>query len=279
MVKQTVLVVGVAGFQGFHLARRLLQEGFEVVGIDDEGRHKTRIAKHRLYVLSHPRFHLVRSTLVNKIVLRSVMSRYEPKHVLLCSTRSDEPLLRYELMKRYISAQTRRAPIDSFITFDLPLNGEGESGSAIHLFTEDVFGPWDEASSLFSKAVSAVDKGIRLSGYYATDIINVSYIDDVVEATVRLLRLIQTGVSPVGYFQIPASDYVNVQTLLSDIGHILNRPVKSTLPTRDSILRQENLPSLETLTGFHPGTSLFEGLEQFIDWYVTYKTMMKEGIK
>lgn len=283
MVDQTVLIVGVASFQGFHIARRLLQEGFDVVGIDDEGRHKTRIAKQRLYVLTHPQFHLIRSTLANKTVMRSVLNRHEPRHIILCSTRrhngSEEPLERYELMKRYIAIQTKRVPVESFITFDLPVKQEDGERPVIYLFTEDVFGPWDDASTLVSKAIVAVDRGVRLSGYYATDIINVSYIDDVVESVVRLLRLIQTGMSPVGYFQIPASDYVNVQTLLSDIGHILNKSAKTSLPMRESVLRQSAVPTLDTLIGFSPSTSLFEGLEQVVDWYISYKTMMKEGIK
>ncbi|KAB2865895.1 MAG: NAD-dependent epimerase/dehydratase family protein [Exiguobacterium chiriqhucha] len=281
MVDQTVLIVGVASFQGFHLARRLLQEGFDVVGIDDEGRHKTRIAKQRLYVLTHPQFQLIRTTLANKTVMRSILKRHEPRHIILCSTRTvDDPLERYELMKRYIALHTTRVPLESFITFDLPVKEVSEEDPpAIHLFTEDVFGPWDDSSTLVSKAIVAVDRGVRLSGYYATDIINVSYIDDVVESVVRLLRLVQTGLSPVGYFQIPASDYVTVQTLLSDIGHILNKSAKTSLPMRTSVLRQSNIPTLNTLVGFSPSTSLFEGLEQVVDWYISYKNMMKEGIK
>ncbi|MCT4777223.1 MULTISPECIES: NAD-dependent epimerase/dehydratase family protein [Exiguobacterium] len=280
MVDQTVLIVGVASFQGFHLARRLLQEGFDVVGIDDEGRHKTRIAKQRLYVLTHPQFHLIRTTLANKTVMRSILNRHEPHHIILCSTRTvDDPLERYELMKRYIALHTKRVPLKSFITFDLPIQEVNEEGPAIHLFTEDVFGPWDDATTLVSKAIVAVDRGVRLSGYYATDIINVSYIDDVVESVVRLLRLVQTGLSPVGYFQISASDYVNVQTLLSDVGHILNKSAKTSLPMRASVLRQSDIPTLDTLIGFSPSTSLFEALEQVVDWYISYKNMMKEGIK
>jgi len=140
MVDQTVLIVGVASFQGFHLARRLLQEGFDVVGIDDEGRHKTRIAKQRLYVLTHPQFQLIRTTLANKTVMRSILKRHEPRHIILCSTRTvDDPLERYELMKRYIALHTTRVPLESFITFDLPVKEVSEEDPpAIHLFTEDV---------------------------------------------------------------------------------------------------------------------------------------------
>lgn len=131
MVDQTVLIVGVASFQGFHLARRLLQEGFDVVGIDDEGRHKTRIAKQRLYVLTHPQFQLIRTTLANKTVMRSILKRHEPRHIILCSTRTvDDPLERYELMKRYIGLHTTRVPLESFITFDLPVKEVSEEDPA-----------------------------------------------------------------------------------------------------------------------------------------------------
>ena len=206
--------------------------------------------------MTHPQFQLIRTTLANKTVMRSILKRHEPRHIILCSTRTvDNPIERYELMKRYIALHTKHVPLESFITLDLPMQEGSEESPVIHLFTEDVFGPWDDASTLVSKAIVAVDRGVRLSGYYATDIINVSYIDDVVESVVRLLRLIQTGLSPVGYFQIPASDYVNVQTLLSDIGHILNKSAKTSLPMRASVLRQSDNPTLDTLIGFSPSTS------------------------
>ncbi|WP_396128715.1 GDP-mannose 4,6-dehydratase [Exiguobacterium mexicanum] len=141
MVDQPVLIVGVASFKGFHLARRLLQEGFDVVGIDDEGRHKTRIAKQRLYVLTHPQFQLIRTTLANKTVMRSILKRHEPRHIILCSTRTvDNPIERYELMKRYIALHTKHVPLESFITLDLPMQEGSEESPVIHLFTEDVFG-------------------------------------------------------------------------------------------------------------------------------------------
>ncbi|WP_214829567.1 NAD-dependent epimerase/dehydratase family protein [Exiguobacterium algae] len=282
MVEQTVMVVGVSTFKGFHLARRLLKEGFDVVGIDDEGKYKTQIAKQRLYVLTHPRFHLVRTSLTQKANMRQVLTTYEPAHILLCAGPSkayDGHLMeRYERMKRYVSRQSKRVPVNSLITFDLPVEETRQSTSAIHLVTEDVYGPWDDESSIFSKAILAVDGGHRFVGAYASDIVNASHIDDVVESVVRLLRLLQSGVSPIGQYQIEASDYVQVQTLLADIGQLLHRPVRVSLPIRDPMFHEYDLPTLETLTGFHPSTSLYEGLKQVLDWYGAYQTMMKEGM-
>lgn len=281
-MKQTVMIVGVSTFTGFHLARRLLKEGFEIVGIDDEGKHKTQIAKQRLYVLTHPSFHLVRTSLANKANMRQVMTVYAPEHIFLCAGPSSayegRLMERYERVQRYIAGQAKRVPVKSLITFDLPIEQTRKSLPAIHLVTEHVYGPWDDASSVFSKAIRAVDEGHRLTGYYASDIINASYVDDVVESSVRLLRLIESGVSPVGQFQIEASDYVQIQTLLADVGQLLHRPVRITLPTRDPSFYEYDLPTLDILTGFHPSTSLYEGVKQMLSWYGAYQTMMKEGM-
>ena len=54
-----VMVIGVSTFKGFHLARRLLKDGYEVIGIDDEGeafslllRHQSQSLRIRLLVVA-----------------------------------------------------------------------------------------------------------------------------------------------------------------------------------------------------------------------------------
>ncbi|WP_214792819.1 MULTISPECIES: NAD-dependent epimerase/dehydratase family protein [unclassified Exiguobacterium] len=277
-----VMVIGVSTFKGFHLARRLLKEGYEVIGIDDEGEAKTQLARQRLYVLSHPSFHLIRTDVFHKPHMRQIATMYEPNHVILCSgsssTNQERKIERYEQVKQLVMNQKSRVPIQSFITFDLPVEQTCHSSSALHLITEDVYGPWDDPTTLFSKAVLAVDQGHRMVGYYATDIVKASYIDDVVETVVRVIKLIQSGLSLVGQFRIDASDYVHVQTLLAEIGHQLHRPVHISLPMREHVFQETDLPTLEAMIGFRPRTPLHEGLRQTIEWYDAYQTMMKEDM-
>ncbi len=122
------------------------------------------------------------------------------------------------------------------------------------------------------------DLGHRMVGYYATDIVKASYIDDVVETVVRVIKLIQSGLPIVGQFRIDASDYVHVQTLLTEIGHQMHQPVHVSLPMRDQVFQETDLPTLEAMIGFRPRTPLHEGLRKTIEWYNAYQTMMKEDM-
>lgn len=274
-----VMVIGVSTFKGFHLARRLLKDGYEVIGIDDEGEAKAQLARQRLYVLSHPLFHLIRTDVSHKPHMRQIMTMYEPNHVILCSgVYQNREIERYEQVKQLVMNQKSRVSIQSFITFDLPIEQTRHSSSALHLITEDVYGPWDDSTTLFSKAVLAIDQGHRMVGFYATDIVKASYIDDVVETVVRVLKLIQSGLPIVGQFRIDASDYVHVQTLLTEIGHQMHQPVHVSLPMRDQVFQEIDLPTLEAMIGFRPRTPLHEGLRKTIEWYNAYQTMMKEDM-
>lgn len=64
----TILVTGVAGFVGFHLSQRLLEEGFEIVGIDNvNSYYETQLKHDRLaQIQNHDKFHFFKVDLANK---------------------------------------------------------------------------------------------------------------------------------------------------------------------------------------------------------------------
>lgn len=79
-----VLLTGAAGFIGFHLARALLDQGVEVVGIDNlNDYYSVRLKEDRLARLTPcAGFHFVRGDLADAPLLDSLFANCRPTHVV-----------------------------------------------------------------------------------------------------------------------------------------------------------------------------------------------------
>ena len=79
-----VLVTGVAGFIGFHVARRLLERGDTVVGIDNVNTYyDVRLKQARLALLNgHERFSFLHLNLANREGMTEVFTRQRPQRVV-----------------------------------------------------------------------------------------------------------------------------------------------------------------------------------------------------
>ncbi len=80
----TVLLTGSAGFIGFHLARRLLREGFHVVGIDNMNAYydvALKEARHAI-LAAEPRFESHVMDLADAAGLSALVARHKPRLVL-----------------------------------------------------------------------------------------------------------------------------------------------------------------------------------------------------
>ena len=79
-----VLVTGVAGFIGFHVARRLLERGDIVVGIDNVNTYyDVRLKQARLALLSgHERFSFLQLNLADRDGMTEVFTRQRPQRVV-----------------------------------------------------------------------------------------------------------------------------------------------------------------------------------------------------
>lgn len=72
-----VLITGVAGFIGFHTAKRMLSEGHLVVGIDNLNDYYDRnLKKARLAQLDHENFIFYKENLENQQVINSLFQKY-----------------------------------------------------------------------------------------------------------------------------------------------------------------------------------------------------------
>lgn len=81
---RNVLVTGAAGFIGFHLSKRLLEEGFRVVGLDNMNNYyDPKLKKDRLArLLGHSHFNFVKGSLENKELLNSLFGQHSFETVI-----------------------------------------------------------------------------------------------------------------------------------------------------------------------------------------------------
>jgi UDP-glucuronate 4-epimerase len=78
LMKKPILITGAAGFIGFHLAKRLLDDGHGVVGIDNlNDYYDPTLKERRLVVLDeYPRFEFAKMDLKNRAEIETVFSNY-----------------------------------------------------------------------------------------------------------------------------------------------------------------------------------------------------------
>lgn len=112
-----------------------------------------------------------------------------------------------------------------------------------------------------------------------------TYIDDLVEGIVRLIDCVPAQGEPVGAVDSlsPAAPFrvvnvgggqpVKLMDFIATIEQALGRPAQKTmLPMQmgDVPATFAKAELLETLTAYRPSTPVDEGVQRFVDWYLTY---------
>jgi UDP-glucuronate 4-epimerase len=327
----TILVTGAAGFIGFHLTKKLLQAGHDVVGLDNvndyydvslkEARIEQleKIAGFRLkrldiadekaintlfadinfdvvvnlaaqagvrYSLSHPQSY-IRSNIVGFVNILEGCRHSQVRHLLYASSSSvygagtkmpfsehqnvDHPVSLYGASKK---ANELLAHSYSHL-FGLPTTG-------MRFFT--VYGPWgrpDMAMFIFTRAILA-GEAIPVFNYGRMER-DFTYIDDAVEAVVRLVDRVPAG-DPTwsGKNPNPATSAAPYRAnnrperllhLIEILEKCLDRKaMKSLLPMQpgDVPATYADVDVLSRIANIVPRTSLEVGVERFVQWYRDY---------
>lgn len=323
------LVTGAAGFIGFHVARRLLADGHDIVGVDgltpyyDVALKRARLAileqspafrAHVLmledmaaleraardaapdviihlaaqagvrYSLENPRAY-VDSNLTGTFNVMEMARELQVKHLLYASTssvyganaaipfretdRADHPLTLYAASKKAGEEMTHSYAH----LWKIPT-------TAFRFFT--VYGPWGRPDMALFKFVDAALKGAAIDVYGEGRMQrDFTYIDDLVEAIVRLVDRPPVEGAPVGApdslspvapwraVNIGGGQPVGLMDFVVAIERALGKPIRrNMLPMQkgDVPVTYAAPDLLEALTGYRPATALDEGIAAFVAW-------------
>ena len=322
---ESILVTGAAGFIGFHLARRLLADGWTVHGVDNlNDYYDPRLKRARVVELSaNSSFQFEICNLSNRDVVTQLFANHHFAYVVHLAAQAgvgysatnpeayvDSNLVGFaNVLEGCRHAQCRhlvyassssvygantRMPLRVSDRVDEPLSLYGATKRAnelmayayAHLFSLPatglrfftVYGPWgrpDMAYWLFTTAIME-DRTVHLynHGHMRRDF---TYVDDVIEAVVRLIHLPAVraaGSPPHVIHNVGNSQPVEVVDFLNILEKIIGKPAqRELLPMRpiDVLETSADCSELQRATGFAPRTPIEDGLRRFVTWYRDYR--------
>jgi len=318
-----ILVTGVAGFIGYHLAKRLLVEKHQVYGIDnlndyydvslkqsrlaqllphsnfafeyldisDLGSIGQLFAEHDFdcvvnlaaqagvrYSIENPHTY-IDSNVVGFTNILEGCRHSKIKHLIFASSSSvygtntkipfavedkvDTPVSLYAATKK---ANELMAHAYSHL-YQIPITG-------LRFFT--VYGAWGRPDMAYFKFVKAISEGKAIDIYnYGKMKRDFTYIDDVVEAIVRIIPQNPQNLNqpPYKIYNLGNNSPVELGEFVTTLEKVMGKTAtKNLLPMQpgDVVTTYADVNDLMADFGFKPTTSISQGLEKFVSWYREY---------
>jgi UDP-glucuronate 4-epimerase len=332
---KTILLTGAAGFIGSHLSKRLLKEGYKVIGLDNlNDYYDVNLKYSRLELLkNNENFKFEKVALEDRVRIDNVFLTYKPEIVINLAAQAG---VRYSLENphAYIDANVvgfmnilegcRHYKVEQLIyassssvygantslpfsvhdNIDHPMSLYAAtkktnelmahtysqlfdiSTTGLRFFT--VYGPWgrpDMALFLFTKAIlSGEPIKVFNNGNMMRDF---TYVDDIVESIYRLtLKKAKpnpnwsgnnpdpgTSYAPYKIYNIGNNNPVNLMDFIKEIEEKLGIEAKKEfLPLQAGDVPQTyaDVEDLYHDIDFRPKTTIKDGINNFIDWYLNY---------
>ncbi|MYL56095.1 NAD-dependent epimerase/dehydratase family protein [Virgibacillus halodenitrificans] len=333
-MNKRILVTGAAGFIGSHLSKRLLNEGHQVIGVDNiNDYYDPQLKNDRLQQITNENFTFIKTDLENLEIINQTFEQHSPEIVINLAAQAG---VRYSLENphAYVNSNVvgftnvleacrhykvqhliyassssvyganESKPFSTSDNIDHPLSLYAATKKSNELFAHTyshlynlpttglrfftVYGPWgrpDMALFLFTKAIvnnEPID--VFNHGNMMRDF---TYVDDIVESITRLTkRPAQPNLEWSGANPDPGSSYapykvynignnspVRLMDFIEAIENKLGKIAKKNflpLQAGDVPETYANVEDLFRDIDFQPQTSIQDGVNKFIDWYLDY---------
>jgi UDP-glucuronate 4-epimerase len=328
----STLVTGAAGFIGFALAQRLLENGARVVGIDNlSPYYDVALKEARLKLLqSHAAFRFERIDIADRTACAVLFARERFETIVHLAAQAgvrhsiDQPMgyidanlvgfahviegARAQRVAHFLYASSssvygglKKLPFAETDRVDHPVSlyaatkraNELAAHSYAHLYRLPctglrfftVYGPWGRPDMALFKFTRGILAGEAIPVFnHGRMVRDFTYIDDVVEAVVRLIALPpQPGMAgksedyeteaPYRVFNIGNNQPVELLDYIRTLEkHLGRRAQLDMLPMQpgDVPATMADMRRLERVAGFRPTTTVDEGVGRFVEWYRRY---------
>lgn len=332
-----ILVTGSAGFIGFHLAKRLLDEGHEVTGIDGftpyydvrlkQARHAQLVGRNGFdghclmledaeslarvwasrpfdivvhlaaqagvrYSIESPRSYIDANIVGTFNLLELVRSR-PVKHFLLASTSS---VYGANTSLPFLETDRTAQPLSIYAATKLATEAMAHSYAnlwpipltSFRFFT--VYGPWGRPDMALFKFTRGIIEGQPIDVYnHGLMERDFTYVDDLVEALVRLMDLppeapaartaktvaarLLSAAAPFRTINVGGGSPVSLLAFIEEIERAVGRKsVRNYMELQpgDPVRTHASADALEELIGWRPQTPVAVGVPAFVAWYRSY---------
>lgn len=323
-MKIKILVTGVAGFIGFHVAKQLLQQGHTVIGIDNlNDYYAVELKQARLNQLeksnNSQNFCFIKQELVDQSGILQLFDKYKFDKVVHLAAQAG---VRYSILQPHTYIQSNivgflnilegcrhykikhlvyassssvygantELPFSEKQNVSKPLSLYGASKLAnevmaysysslyqlpttgLRFFT--VYGPWGRPDMALFKFTKAILQGDTIqvfnNGEHTRDF---TYVDDIVTGILKVLD--KTPISPDNWkiFNIGNNNPVKLMDYIKLIEDYLGKKANiELLPLQPGDIPDTyaDISSLEDYVGYKPSTTVYDGVKNFLDWYMLY---------
>lgn len=328
-----ILVTGSAGFIGFHLVKKLLDNGYEVIGIDNiNNYYDVKLKKSRLEEIQNfinkrslnKKYKFFKIDLANKSSLKKLFNENTFDYVVNLAAQAG---VRYSLENpdAYVESNLigfvnlleccREKPIKHFLfassssvygmnikqpfstsdNTDFPISlyaatkksNELIAHSYSHLFKIPstglrfftVYGPYGRPDMAYFKFTKLIEDNKKIDIYNNGKMKrDFTYIDDIIEGVFKVMKSppksmisnVTNAKAPYRLLNIGNNNPVTLDRFISAIEKSLSKKAKKNmLPMQDGDvpITYADISDLCEQFGFHPSTSIEDGIDEFVKWY------------
>ncbi|MCY9006772.1 GDP-mannose 4,6-dehydratase [Peribacillus frigoritolerans] len=330
---KTYLITGVAGFIGFFLSRKLLEQGCNVIGIDNiNDYYDVKLKYDRLEKMEHfENFTFIKGDISDKEMVTKIFVEYKPNIVVNLAAQAG---VRYSIENPDVYIQSniigfynileacRHYPVDhlvyassssvygankkvpfeetDFVDNPVSLYASTKKSNELmahtysHLYNIPatglrfftVYGPMGRPDMAYfgftDKYFAGEPIKIFNNGDFENDLYrDFTYIGDIVEGIERLLSnpAVEENAVPHKVFNIgnnnPEKLMTFIETLEKCLSNALGKEIEfdkvfEPIKPGDVPATYASTELLQKAVGFKPETSIEEGLQKFVNWYVEY---------